>query len=382
MLDNYNAKIYNICVMENVFGIILKVHTESVGDTANIELLGKTMLDWVTISLDGAPMVAVDFDETKEVPAQVSRLVQGRDEKYTVVLFSDTPLITKKTVTDAVAVAERNGLSVVKMTRGFVFRTSFLLSCEKLYLDNTYYFTEEDFLTANTSHNLALVTDVMRNRILRYHCDRGVRFTDLGTTVVEGDVEIAPDAEIGPQNILKGKTVINSKAKLLYANVIEDGIIGAGAEISSSRIYRSYIGERTTVGPFAYIRPDSIIGPDCRIGDFVEIKKSIIGTGCKVSHLSYVGDCEMGEHCNIGCGVVFVNYDGKDKHRTKVGNRVFVGSNSNIIAPMVIEDGAFIAAGSTLTNSVPSGNLAIARARQVNKPDWMGNKFAPKNENL
>ena len=165
---------------------------------------------------------------------------------------------------------------------------------------------------------------------------------------------------------------------LLYSNVLEDAIIGEGAEINSSRIYRSYIGERTTVGPFAYIRPDSIIGPDCRIGDFVEIKKSIIGAGCKVSHLSYVGDCEMGEKCNIGCGVVFVNYDGKDKFRTKVGNRVFVGSNSNIIAPMVIEDGAFIAAGSTLNQDVPAGSLAIARARQVNKPEWLGNKFAPK----
>ena len=132
------------------------------------------------------------------------------------------------------------------------------------------------------------------------------------------------------------------------------------------------------MGPYAYIRPDSIIGPDCRIGDFVEIKKSIIGAKCKVSHLSYVGDCEMGEACNIGCGVVFVNYDGKNKFRSKVGNRVFVGSNSNIVAPVVLEDGAFIAAGSTLTQDVPQGALAIARARQVNKPEWTGNRFCPK----
>lgn len=364
--------------MESVFGIILKVHYESVGDTAATEVLGKTMLDWVKLSLgEEVTAVAVDYDDKLEIPAQVKHYADA-GKKYTVVLFSDTPLITKKTVTDAVAVAENGNLNVVKMTRGYVFRTAFLTSCEKLYTDNTHYFTEEDFLTASTPHNLALITDVMRNRILRYHADRGVRFSDLGTTVVEGDVVIAAGAKIGPQNILKGKTVIKDGVNLLYCNVLEDAIIGEGAEINSSRIYRSYIGERTTVGPFAYIRPDSIIGPDCRIGDFVEIKKSIIGAGCKVSHLSYVGDCEMGEKCNIGCGVVFVNYDGKDKFRTKVGNRVFVGSNSNIIAPMVIEDGAFIAAGSTLNQDVPAGSLAIARARQVNKPEWLGNKFAPK----
>lgn len=364
--------------MESVFGIILKVHYESVGDTAATEVLGKTMLDWVKLSLgEEVTAVAVDYDDKTEIPAQVKHYADA-GKKYTVVLFSDTPLITKKTVTDAVAVAENGNLNVVKMTRGYVFRTAFLTSCEKLYTDSTHYFTEEDFLTASTPHNLALITDVMRNRILRYHADRGVRFSDLGTTVVEGDVVIAAGAKIGPQNILKGKTVIKDGVNLLYSNVLEDAIIGEGVEINSSRIYRSYIGERTKVGPFAYIRPDSIIGPDCRIGDFVEIKKSIIGAGCKVSHLSYVGDCEMGEKCNIGCGVVFVNYDGKDKFRTKVGNRVFVGSNSNIIAPMVIEDGAFIAAGSTLNQDVPAGSLAIARARQVNKPEWLGNKFAPK----
>ena len=366
--------------MENVFGIILKVRNESLGDTAQTALLGKTMLDWVKLSLgEDVSSVAVDYDERVELPVQVKQYADP-GKTFTAVLFSDTPLLSKKTVTDAVEVAKSGDLNVVKMTRGYIFRTSFLLSCEKLYTDNTYYFTEEDFLAATTPHNLALIQDVMRNRILRYHCDRGVVFEDLGTTLVEGDVTIAPGVTVGPQNILKGKTSVAAGARLLYANVIEDGIIAEGAEINSSRIYRSYIGERTTVGPFAYIRPDSIIGPDCRIGDFVEIKKSIIGAGSKVSHLSYVGDCEMGEKCNIGCGVVFVNYDGKNKFRSKVGNRVFVGSNSNIIAPVVLKDGSFIAAGSTLTQDVPEGALAIARARQVNKPEWTGNKFCPKDD--
>lgn len=162
--------------MESVFGIILKVHYESVGDTAATEVLGKTMLDWVKLSLgEEVTAVAVDYDEKTEIPAQVKHYADA-GKKYTVVLFSDTPLITKKTVTDAVAVAENGNLNVVKMTRGYVFRTAFLTSCEKLYTDSTHYFTEEDFLTASTPHNLALITDVMRNRILRYHADRGVRF--------------------------------------------------------------------------------------------------------------------------------------------------------------------------------------------------------------
>lgn len=365
--------------MDNVFGILLKVSNPSVGDTSSTMLLGKTMLDWVRLSLGDAPSTVAEYSDALPLPVLLRQYVDAKKE-YTVVLFSDTPLISKKTVADAVSVMQNGSVNVVKMTRGYVFRTPFLLSCEKLYTDNVYYFNEEDFLAASSLHNLALVSDVMKNRILRYHAERGVRFTDLGTTVVEGDVVIEPGVTVGPQNILKGKTVIKAGAELLYGNVVEDSIIEQNATLNSSRIYRSYVGEGTTVGPFAYIRPDSIIGPNCRIGDFVEIKKSIIGEGCKVSHLSYVGDCEMGKNCNIGCGVVFVNYDGKNKYRSKVGDRVFVGSNSNIIAPVTLEDGSFIAAGSTLNADVPKGALAIARARQVNKPDWMGNRFCPKTE--
>ena len=141
--------------MENVFGIILKVRYDSVGDTASTELLGKTMLDWVRLSLGEAQFAAVEFDENLEVPLQVKHYADA-SKKYTVVLYSDTPLITKKTVVDAVAVAENGNLNVVRMTRGYVFRTAFLQTCEKLYTENTHYFAEEDFLTANSPHNFAL----------------------------------------------------------------------------------------------------------------------------------------------------------------------------------------------------------------------------------
>lgn len=365
--------------MNSVYGIILKVSYESMGDTSSMDILGKTMLDWVSISLDGAAFGAVDYSEETPLPLLV-RPYLDMGKQYTAVLYSDTPLITKKTVADAVASLDASGQNVLKMTRGYIFRTSFLLQADKLYTDNTRYFDEEDFITAFNFKQVGLISDILRNRILDYHMERGVRFLDLGTAHVDADVTIGRGTVIGPNTILRGKTILKENVRILYDSVLEDAIVDEGVTVNSSRLYHCYIGANTTVGPFAYIRPDSVIGPDCRIGDFVEIKKSVIGEGCKVSHLSYVGDCEMGDGCNIGCGVVFVNYDGKNKFRTKVGHRVFVGSNSNIVAPMVIDDGAFIAAGSTLTGDVPKGALAIARARQVVKPDWTGNKFAPKDE--
>lgn len=363
----------------NLFGIILKVSYESIGDTSAVELLGKTCLDWVSIALDGAPYKAVAYDEKGDLPLQV-RPYLDLNYKYTAVLFSDTPLITKKTVAEAVLTMQDKGLNVLKMTRGYIFSTAFLHGIDKMYAGNPYYFDEEDFITVFSNKQASMVGDLLRLRIIDYHSERGVRFTDINSCRIDADAVIGKNVEIGANNLILGNSVIKDGAKLLYNNVIDRCIIDEKAEINSSRLYRAYVGERTTVGPFAYIRPDSVIGPDCRIGDFVEIKKSIIGAHCKVSHLSYVGDTEMGEGCNIGCGVVFVNYDGKDKHRTKVGNRVFVGSNSNIVAPVVLSDGAYIAAGSTITGSVPQDGLAIARARQVVKTDWLNNKFAPRND--
>ena len=151
------------------------------------------------------------------------------------------------------------------------------------------------------------------------------------------------------------------------------------ARAYSSRLYDSLIGAETRVGPFAYIRPNTVIGCGCRIGDFVELKNCVIGDGSKVSHLTYIGDAELGRDCNVGCGVVFANYDGKNKYKSIVGSRVFIGSNANIVAPVSIEDCAFIAAGSTITKEVPAHALAVARARQTVIPDWAGNVYAPLN---
>lgn len=355
-------------MLSNVCGLVIKVD-DKIKNLSSKVILGRSLLDWVALSLAESYHAAIEYNPNTEIVNLVRPYVDKHKE-YCVVLFSDTPLITKRTVLDALATLKSKGLNVLKMTRGYVFKTSFLLEVEKLYAPTPYYFEEEDFLTALSYKQVALITEYLKNRINAFHMQEGVYIVDPSSTYIDCDVTIGQNVTIMPNNILQGNTQIKDGVVLKSGNVIDSCIIDENAVVNHSQLNSSYIGKNTTVGPYAYIRPDSVIGDNCRIGDFVEIKKSVIGNKSKVSHLAYVGDAEIGTGCNIGCGVVFVNYDGKNKFKTKVGNNVFVGSNSNIIAPITLDDEAFVAAGSTLTASVPQGNLAIARERQVNKPNW------------
>lgn len=225
-------------------------------------------------------------------------------------------------------------------------------------------------LGVNSRIELAEAEKIMKNRINRYHMENGVTIIDPENTYIEDEVQIEPDVVIYPGNVIQGKTIINSDCVLYPNNRIENSTIGKGVTIQSSVILESDIGDATTVGPYAYIRPESVIGNHARIGDFVEIKKSTIGDNTKVSHLTYIGDAEVGKGCNFGCGTVVVNYDGAKKHKTKIGDNVFIGCNTNLVSPVEVKDGAYIAAGSTITEEVPENSLAIARARQVNKEGW------------
>lgn len=232
----------------------------------------------------------------------------------------------------------------------------------------------EETLGVNSRVQLAEVEAILRKRINNKHLENGVTIIDPNSTYIGIDVEIGQDTIIYPGNVLEGNTVIG-KGCILYPNSrINNSIIGEGVDIQSSVILESEIGNNTTVGPFAYIRPESIIGNNVRIGDFVEIKKSTIGNNTKVSHLTYVGDAEVGEGCNFGCGTVTVNYDGKNKNKTIIGNNSFIGCNTNLISPVKIEDNTYIAAGSTITNNVKSGELAVARAKQRNIEGWVDKK--------
>lgn len=232
----------------------------------------------------------------------------------------------------------------------------------------------EEITAVNSQVELADAESIMRKRINRKHMENGVKIIDPTNTYIDWNVEIGKDTIIYPGNILQGKTVIKEDCVLYQNNRIADSIIQNGVSVQSSVVIESQIGEGTTVGPYAYIRPESNIGKHARIGDFVEIKKSTIGDNTKVSHLTYIGDAEVGSGCNFGCGTVVVNYDGKSKFKTIIGNNAFIGCNTNLVSPVKVNDNAYIAAGSTITNEIPKNALAIARARQVNIENWVVRK--------
>ena len=232
----------------------------------------------------------------------------------------------------------------------------------------------EETIGVNSRVQLAEAEEILKNRINLMHMENGVTLIDPKTTYIGIDVEIGKDTIIYPNNILEGNTKIGSNCTLYQNSRIADSTIGDEVDIQSSVILNSNIGDNTTVGPFAYIRPESTIGKHARIGDFVEIKKSTIGDGTKVSHLTYIGDAEVGSGCNFGCGTVVVNYDGKEKHKTIIGDNSFIGCNTNLVSPVKVEDNTYIAAGSTITSEVKEGELAIARAKQRNISGWVEKK--------
>lgn len=360
--------------MENCKGIILKTSYEKMGKTENIEILGKTMLEWVSLSLYEIPYVSIDNNEEVNLPVLIRDYLDENSE-YTVVLYSDTPLITRKTIKEALETARLNNLNVMRMTRGFVFKTEYIRNADKIYSDKTYYFDEDDFVTAYSFRQVSFITDILKNRIITYHMNRGVQFEDSVSTFIGCEVSIGEGVIIGANNNIIGKTVIKDNVTLKCGNNIEDCVIAEGAVIESSKMVHSYIGKKTSVGPFANLRKDNVVGDGCKIGDFVELKNCRIGDGSKLGHLTYAGDIIMGKNCNVGAGVVFANYDGRDKHTSVIGEEAFIGSSSTIVAPVTLGDRCFVAAGSVITEDVPSGALAIARAKQVVKTDWKGNKY-------
>lgn len=216
--------------------------------------------------------------------------------------------------------------------------------------------------------------EALRKQIAIRHLENGVEFVDINTAYIDETVTIGAGTLIGPCVTLEGQTSIGEGCTILQNTRIKDSVIADGAEVQSSVITESKVGRGTKVGPFAYLRPGSIIGENCKVGDFVEVKNSSLGDGSKASHLTYIGDSDVGRDVNIGCGVVFVNYDGTNKHRSKVGDGAFIGCNTNLVSPVSVEDGAYVAAGSTITEDIPEDALAIARAKQRNIEGWAAKK--------
>lgn len=229
----------------------------------------------------------------------------------------------------------------------------------------------DECLGANTKFELALISKYMRNRINDQHMKNGVTLIDPHATYIDSDVTIGSDTVVYPGCFIQSGTSIGRNCTLLPNSRLDHAIIGDDVTIESAVITHASVKEGSSVGPFAYIRPNSQIGKDCRIGDFVEIKNSSIDDGTKVSHLTYVGDSDLGKDINLGCGVVFVNYNGKIKQRSKIEDHAFIGCNVNLVAPVHVGKEAYIAAGSTVTRDVPEGALLVARTKETIKEGWV-----------
>ena len=232
-----------------------------------------------------------------------------------------------------------------------------------------------ELLGINNRIQLSQVEKIMQRRILWEHMQNGVTIIDPENTYIQSKVHIKCDTVIYPGCIIESGTQIGENCIIGPYSRIVNSIIGDYVEIQNSVIFDSHISSNTCIGPFAYLRPGSKIGSHVKIGDFVEIKNSTIGDGTKVSHLTYIGDAEVGKNVNMGCGSVIVNYDGKKKHKTIIGDNSFVGCNVNLVSPVIVNKGAYIAAGSTITEEVPEDSLAIARQRQTIKEGWVNKKF-------
>ena len=211
---------------------------------------------------------------------------------------------------------------------------------------------------------------IMQQRINEYHMRNGVTMRNPESVYIEDGVEIGNDTEICQNVTIKSGTKIGSDCVIGSGSMLDRAVIHDGVDVLSSVILESEVDEGTHVGPFAYIRPNCHVGKEVKVGDFVELKNSNIDDGTKISHLTYIGDSDVGKRVNFGCGTVTCNYDGKKKYRTTIGDDCFVGCNTNFVSPINVGDGVYIAAGSTITEDIPENSLSIARARQVNKEGW------------
>ncbi|MFM8628328.1 MAG: bifunctional UDP-N-acetylglucosamine diphosphorylase/glucosamine-1-phosphate N-acetyltransferase GlmU [Candidatus Nanopelagicus sp.] len=226
-------------------------------------------------------------------------------------------------------------------------------------------------LGINDRTQLAEVCAIMRDRINNQHMLNGVAIVDPATTWIDHGVEIESDVVIYPGSAISGKTVIKSGAVIGPRTSLDDCIVEAGAKVIESNCTQSKIGKDAKVGPFTYLRKGTVLASESKAGAFVEIKNSTVGEGTKVAHLSYVGDAEIGKESNIGAATIFVNYDGESKHKSKVGDHVRIGSDTMLVAPVSVGDGAYTAAGSVINEDVPAGAIGIGRARQVNILGWV-----------
>ena len=222
----------------------------------------------------------------------------------------------------------------------------------------------------NSRKQLSIAEGIMRQRILDKLMDNGVTIMDPASTFIEATVQIGADTVIYPFTWLEGKTRIGSDCEIGPNVRLTNVEVGNANHLQFTYGHDCKVCNNVTMGPYIHLRPDTVIGDKVKIGNFVEVKNSTVGTGTKLPHLTYIGDTDIGSGVNMGCGCITVNYDGKKKHRTTIADDAFVGCNSNLVAPVTVGKGCYIAAGSTITKDVPANALGVARGKQVNIEGW------------
>lgn len=225
-------------------------------------------------------------------------------------------------------------------------------------------------LSFHTVPELIRLQQAVKEDIAVFHQNTGVNVLDIDSTYIDPRVTIGAGTTILPGTILRGHTVIGAGCEIGPNAMIVDCEIGDGCVVNASQAYESVLGRQVQVGPYAHIRPHCQVGDGCKVGAYVEIKNAVFGRGTKLSHLTYVGDADVGSGVNFGCGTITSNYDGFRKHRTVIGDNAFIGCNTNLVPPVTVHDGAYIAAGTTVTRDVEADALAIGRVRQESRPGW------------
>jgi bifunctional UDP-N-acetylglucosamine pyrophosphorylase/glucosamine-1-phosphate N-acetyltransferase len=363
-------------INSNTVSNLLEYHTKNKYSatvlTAEVDIPGS--FGRIIRNFSGDIEKIIEYKDASELEQKVTEVNSGTYCFDVKLLLAALDKITNKNsqgeyyLTDAIEILKKDGHKVG------AYKTNY---CELMELEQNSFLPKaipSVAMGVNSKLQLHEANDVMKKRINMKHMANGVTIIDPAAAYIDVEATIGSDTIIYPGAIIEGNSTIGEDCIIGPGTRIVNSTIENGVQIETSHIYQSHVKHGAHIGPFAYIRPDSTIGKNAKIGDFVEIKKSTIGDGTKVSHLTYIGDAEIGENCNFGCGTVVVNYNGTSKFKTIVGDNSFVGCNTNLISPVEIGENAYIAAGSTITDNVPNGALAVARAKQVNKEGWVEKK--------
>lgn len=361
LLDSFNG---NVVIL---YGDVPALSSDTLKQLIQVHVCEQNAATVLTAVLDdpaGYGRIVYDSDGC------VSRIVEDRDatpeEKKINEINSGTYCFGKAVLFDALKrTSGENAQNEYYLTDavGIIWRDK----------EKTGVFRVEDpmeIMGVNTRVHLAEVSNYIRFRILKNLMLKGVTIIDPSTTFISGDCEIERDVTIHPFTILEGKCTIGRFSEIGPSSRLRDVLIGEYSIVESSTLLNCVVGNKAMIGPYSYIRPGTVVKDNAKAGTFVEIKDSTVGCGSKVPHLSYIGNTVIGEGTNIGAGTITCNYDGKRKHSTFIGDNVFVGSNTNFIAPVTIGNGSIIGAGSTITKNVSDNSLALARSQQIVKEGW------------